>query len=83
METIFPYITSNDEVVERHYFLGKLLSARIIHLFWWLYLESFAEKITFMGSVKPFISKNRDKIYLDASNPNLNKGCDRDFLATA
>ena len=32
-----------------------------------------------MISVKPFKSKNRDKIDLDASNPNLKKGCDRDF----
>ena len=31
-------------------------------------------------SVKPFKSKNRDKIDLDAPNPNLKKGCDRDFL---
>ena len=36
-----------------------------------------------MSSVKPFKSKNRDKIYLDASNPNLKKTCDRDFRATA
>ena len=36
-----------------------------------------------MPSVKPFKSKNRDKIYLDAPNPNLKKGCDRDFQATA
>ena len=33
-----------------------------------------------MVSVKPFKSKNRDKIDLDAPNPNLKKGCDRDFL---
>ena len=33
-----------------------------------------------ISSVKPFKSKNRDKIYLDAPNPNLKKGCDRDFL---
>ena len=31
-------------------------------------------------SVKPVKSKNRDKIDLDAPNPNLKKGCDRDFL---
>ena len=36
-----------------------------------------------MFSVKPFKSKNRDKIDLDAPNPNLKKGCDRDFFATA
>ena len=36
-----------------------------------------------MNSVKPFKSKNRDKIYLDAPNPNLKKGSDRDFRATA
>ena len=36
-----------------------------------------------MSSVKPFKSKNRDKIYLDATNPNLKKGCDTDFRATA
>ena len=36
-----------------------------------------------IASVKPFKSKNRDKIYLDAPNPNLKKGCDRDFFATA
>ena len=36
-----------------------------------------------MFSVKPFKSKNRDKIYPEASNPNPKKGCDRDFLATA
>ena len=38
-----------------------------------------------MSSVKPFKSKNRDKVILDAPNPNL-KGCDtygRDFRATA
>ena len=34
-------------------------------------------------SVKPFKSKNRDKIDLDATNRNLKKGCDRDFRATA
>ena len=33
-----------------------------------------------MVSMKPFKSKNRDKIDLDAPNPNLKKGCDRDFL---
>ena len=36
-----------------------------------------------MGSVKPFKSKNRDKIDMDATNPNLKKGSDRDFWATA
>ena len=30
-------------------------------------------------SVKPFKSKNRDKIDLDPQNPNLKKSCDRDF----
>ena len=34
-------------------------------------------------SVKPFKSKNRDKIDLDAPNPNRKEGCDRDFWATA
>ena len=33
-----------------------------------------------MVSVKPFKSKKSDKIDLDAPNPNLKKGCDRDFL---
>ena len=33
-----------------------------------------------MTSVKPFKSKNRDKIDLDAPNSNLKKGCGRDFL---
>ena len=37
----------------------------------------------FTSSVKPFKSKNRDKIDLDAQIPNLKKGSDRDFLATA
>jgi len=32
-----------------------------------------------MVSVKPFKSKNRDKIDLDAPNRNLKKGSDRDF----
>ena len=32
-----------------------------------------------MDSVKPFKSKYRDDIDLDAQNPNLKKGCDRDF----
>ena len=32
-----------------------------------------------MISVKPFKSKNRDKIHLDATNPNLIKGSDSDF----
>ena len=36
-----------------------------------------------MSSVKPFKSKSRDKIDLDATNPNLKKGSDRDFRATA
>ena len=31
-----------------------------------------------IDSVKQLKSKNRDKIYLDAPNPNLKKGCDRD-----
>ena len=30
-------------------------------------------------SVKPVKSKNRDKFDLDATNPNLKKGSDRDF----
>ena len=34
-------------------------------------------------SVKPFKSKNRDKIDLDVTNPNLKKGSDRDNRATA
>ena len=42
-----------------------------------------ATAVALMISVKPFKSKNRDKIYLDAPNPNLKKGCDRDFRATA
>ena len=37
-------------------------------------------RLTTMASVKPFKSKNRDKIDLDAPNSNLKKGCDRDFL---
>ena len=36
-----------------------------------------------MVNVKLLKSKNRDKIYLDAPNPYLKKGCDRDFRATA
>jgi len=36
-----------------------------------------------MDSVKQFKSKNRDKIYRDAPNPDLKKGSDRDFRATA
>ena len=36
-----------------------------------------------IDSVKQLKSKNRDKIYLDAPNPNLKKDCDRDFRATA
>ena len=35
------------------------------------------------SSVKPFKSKNRDKIYLNALNPILKKVCDRNFRATA
>ena len=34
-----------------------------------------------INTVKPLKSKNRDKIYLDAPNPNMEKGCDRDFRA--
>ena len=34
-----------------------------------------------MDSLKPFKSKNRDKTYLDAPNPNLKKGSDRDSRA--
>ena len=34
-------------------------------------------------SVKPIKSKNRDKIDLVARNPNLIKGSDGDFQATA
>ena len=36
-----------------------------------------------MPSVKPFKSKNRDEIYLEAPNPNLKRGCDRDFREIA
>ena len=36
-----------------------------------------------IGSVKPFKSKNRDIIDLDATNPNLKKGSDRNLQATA
>ena len=38
--------------------------------------------IIVIHSVKPFNSKNRDKIYLDAANPNMKKGSDEDFRAT-
>ena len=33
-----------------------------------------------MHDVKPFKTKNRDKIYLDAPNPNLKKGCESHFV---
>ena len=46
-------------------------------------MENFEHLKIVMASVKPFKSKNRDKIDLDAPNPNLKKGCDRDFRATA
>ena len=36
-----------------------------------------------MISVKPFKLRNHDKIDLDAPNPNLKKGSDRDFQVTA
>ena len=36
-----------------------------------------------MSRVKPFESESRDKIDLDAQNPNMKKGSDRDFRATA
>ena len=39
--------------------------------------------ISDIDSVKQLKSKNRDKIYLDAPNPNLKKGSDRDCRATA
>ena len=39
--------------------------------------------VNFIPSVKAFKSKNRDKIYVDAPNPNLEIGCDRDSRATA
>ena len=45
--------------------------------------EERSEKFSrFINSVKPFISKNRDKIYVEARNQNLKKGCGRDFRAT-
>ena len=39
-------------------------------------------KLKAMIIVKLFKSKNRYKIDLDAPNPNLTKGSDRDFRAT-
>ena len=45
-----------------------------------LYCSFSHMKTSAMTSVKPFKSKNRDKIDLDAPNPNLKKGCHRDFL---
>ena len=36
----------------------------------------------FITSVKPFKSKNHDKIFLYTTNPSLKKGSDRDFRAT-
>ena len=47
---------------------------------WMLYRHRFKYNLN-IHSVKSFQSKNRDKIYLDAPNPNLKKGCDRDFRA--
>ena len=48
------------------------------------YKKKCVEKlpISMIISVKPFKSKNRDKIDLGAPNPNLKKGSDRDFRAT-
>jgi len=42
--------------------------------------QSLKNSLDNISSVKPFKSKNCDEIYLDAPNPNLKKGCDRDFL---
>ena len=44
-----------------------------------LYTIVFTSLVT---SVKPFKSKNLDKIYLDAPNPNLKKDSDGDSRAT-
>ena len=44
-----------------------------------LSLSKFLWNIT---SVKPFKSKNSDKIELDATNPNLKKGCGGESRAT-
>ena len=44
---------------------------------------SYTRRDSVKTSVKSLKSKNRDKINLDAPNPNLKKGCDRDFRATA
>ena len=47
-------------------------------------VDSIKERFCFtISSVKPFKSKNRDNIYLEAPNSNLKKSCDRDFRATA
>ena len=47
-------------------------------------MVSFSMQVSLiMDSVKPFKLKNHDKIYLDATNPNLKKVSDRDFRATA
>lgn len=64
MEKIFPDITSNDEVVERHYFLGKLLSTCIIHLdgvFGGFHWESnlYRRFNIFLGVSVPFLKQSR------------------------
>ena len=48
-----------------------------------IYKTTFSINNTVIPSVKPFKSKNCDIIDLDAPNPNLKKGYDRDFRATA
>ena len=62
--------------------LDGLMAANIkavVTIFSWGFNLTY-HYVWLIHSVKPFKSKNRDKIDLDAPNPNLKKGCDRDFL---
>ena len=58
---------------------SKIWDCLIIDIFSAIFLLRFYSN----KSVKAFKSKNRYKIYLDAPNPNLKKGCDKYFGATA
>ena len=51
---------------------------QIRYHYWKMFLQNTTRVVSLsvISSVKPFKSKNRDKIYLDAPNTNLKKGCD-------
>ena len=74
----FIYLSTQPPVPYRHIRVAIISEFRSTVF---IYLGTVSPEVR-IGSVKPFKSKNRDNIDLDAKNTNLKKSYDRDSRAT-